>query len=141
MIFNPKESIDLHGFTATFIQYAHARICSILRKEGLALTAAEGQFATPSLSQAITPAEKKLILALEQYPNILEAAAGEYNPSLICNYSFHLAQLFNSFYDEHSISKAENEEKKQLRLMIIILAAQVLRNAMKLLGINLPEKM
>ena len=141
MIFNPKESIDLHGFTATFIQYAHARICSILRKEGLALTAAEGQFATPSLSQAITPAEKKLILALEQYPNILEAAAGENNPSLICNYSFHLAQLFNSFYDEHSISKAENEEKKQLRLMIIILAAQVLRNAMKLLGINLPEKM
>jgi arginyl-tRNA synthetase len=141
MIFDPKESIDLHGFTATFIQYAHARICSILRKEGLDTTAAEGQFPAPLFTQAITPAEKKLIIALEQYPNILEAAAEEYDPSQLCNYSFHLAQLFNSFYDEHSISKAENEEKKQLRLMIIILTAQVLRNAMKLLGISLPEKM
>jgi arginyl-tRNA synthetase len=141
MIFDPKESIDLHGFTATFIQYAHARICSILRKEGLAVTAAEGQFFGLNLTQPIAPAEKRLILALEQYPTILETAAEEYNPAQLCNYSFHVAQLFNSFYDEHSISKAENEEKKQLRLMTVILTAQVLRNAMKLLGISLPEKM
>jgi arginyl-tRNA synthetase len=141
MIFDPKESIDLHGFTATFIQYAHARICSILRKEGLSINASADQFSGFVLSQEITPAEKRLILSLEQYPSVLEDAATEYNPSLLCNYSFQLAQLFNSFYDEHSISKAENEEKKQLRLMIILLTAQVLRNAMKLLGISLPEKM
>ena len=89
----------------------------------------------------MAPAEKKLILALEQYQSTLEAAAEEYNPSLLCNYSFHLAQLFNSFYDVHSISKAENEEKKQLRLMIIIITARTLRHAMNLLGIRLPEKM
>lgn len=141
MIFNPKESIDLHGFTATFIQYAHARICSILRKEGLTLLPDNSTFASFALTQGITPAEKKLAVALEQYPAILENAATEYNPSLLCNYCFALAQQFNSFYDEHSISKAENEEKKQLRLMLIIMTAQTMRHAMKLLGIALPEKM
>jgi arginyl-tRNA synthetase len=141
MIFNPKESIDLHGFTATFIQYAHARICSILRKENVPLIPNNDAFTSFKLTQAITPAEKKLAVSLEQYPTILENAAVEYNPSLLCNYCFALAQQFNSFYDEHSISKAENEEKKQLRLMLVIMTAQTLRNAMHLLGINLPEKM
>jgi len=141
MIFNPQESIDLHGFTATFIQYAHARICSILRKEELPLLPSEKHFQSFQRKEALSPAEKSLILELEQYTSILENAAAEFNPSLLCNYSFHLAQSFNSFYDVHSISKAENEEKKQLRLMIIIMTAQVLRHAMHLLGIALPEKM
>jgi len=141
MIFDPKESIDLHGFTATFIQYAHARICSILRKEGCPVLPDSTRFQSFCLTQEIFPAEKKLALALEQYPDVLEDAGKEYNPSLLCNYSFQLAQLFNSFYDEHSIAKAENEEKKTLRLMLIVMTAQVLRHAMHLLGIRLPEKM
>ncbi len=141
MIFNPQESIDLHGFTATFIQYAHARICSILRKENLPLLPDNKHFQSFKLSLPISKAEKNLVLALEQYPFILEGAADEYNPSSLCNYSFLVAQLFNTFYDEHSIGKAENEEKKQLRLMMIVMTAMVLRNAMHLLGIRLPEKM
>ncbi len=141
MIFDPKESIDLHGFTATFIQYAHARICSILRKEGIPKMPEHELYPSFTLTQDITPVEKKLFVSLEQYPSILADAADEYNPSLLCNYSFQLAQQFNSFYDEHSIAKAENEEKKQLRLMLIIMTAQVLRHAMQLLGISLPEKM
>jgi arginyl-tRNA synthetase len=141
MIFNPQESIDLHGFTATFIQYAHARICSILRKENMPLMPDSTGFQAFQLTQEITPAEKKLAVTLEQYPTVLCDAANEYNPSLLCNYSFQLAQQFNSFYDEHSIARAENEEKKQLRLMLIIMTAQVLRHTMHLLGIRLPEKM
>lgn len=141
MIFDPKESIDLHGFTATFIQYAHARICSILRKENIPLLPESSTFASFELTQDITPAEKKLAVLLEQYPAILENAATEYNPSLLCNYCFALAQQFNSFWEEHSVSKAENEEKKQLRLMLIIMTAKTMRHAMKLLGIALPEKM
>jgi arginyl-tRNA synthetase len=141
MIFNPQESIDLHGYTATFIQYAHARICSILRKENVPLMPDCTRFQSFTQKTDLMPLEKKLIAALEQYANTLTDAAGEFNPSAICNYSFQLAQLFNTFYDEHSISKAENEEKKELRLMIIIMTASVLRHAMGLLGIKLPEKM
>ena len=141
MIFDPKESIDLHGFTATFIQYAHTRICSILRKEQMPLMPESNHFNSFKLTQDIAPLEKKLILHLEQYPSILEAAATEFNPSELCNYSFQLAQSFNTFYDVHSISKAENEEKKQLRLMTVVMTASVLRHAMRLLGIALPERM
>lgn len=141
MIFNPKESIDLHGFTATFIQYAHARICSILRREQVPLTPGPDLFSDFKTTLGFEPMEQKMIALLEQYPNQLAEAAAEYNPSALCNYSFAVAQLFNSFYDIHSISKAENTEKKQLRIMIVIMTASVLRHAMGLLGIRLPEKM
>jgi arginyl-tRNA synthetase len=141
MIFNPKESIDLHGFTATFIQYAHARICSILRKEKMPLLPDNMAFQSFTLTQGFESAERKMICLLEQYAGVLQDAATEYNPSAICNYAFSLAQLFNSFYDVHSISKAENDEKKQLRLMIVVMTASVLRHGMNLLGIRLPEKM
>lgn len=141
MIFDPKESIDLHGFTATFIQYAHARICSILRKENMALLPGASAFQSLAPGTDLTRLEKEMILSCEQYPSILADAADTYNPSLLCNYSFQLAQLFNSFYDVHSISKAESEDKKQLRLMIVIHTAAILRHAMGLLGIRLPEKM
>jgi arginyl-tRNA synthetase len=141
MIFDPKESIDLHGFTATFIQYAHARICSILRKEGLMVMPKAEQFEGFAARQGLSKAEKAILVALEQYPGVLEGAATEMSPSVVCNYSFQLAQLFNTFYDQHSISKAEDEEKKVLRLMMIIMTAQTLRHAMGMLGIELPEKM
>jgi arginyl-tRNA synthetase len=141
MIFDPKESIDLHGFTATFIQYAHARICSILRKEQLPKMPDASAFSTYKNTQELAKAEKDILLAIEQYPAVLEAAGNEKNPSLICNFAFQLAQKFNTFYDQHSIAKAENDEKKQLRLMLIIMTAKTLREAMHLLGIALPEKM
>jgi arginyl-tRNA synthetase len=141
MIFDPKESIDLHGYTATFVQYAHARICSILRKEGLGLLPDRTHFQSFTCGQPLTSGEVALLLQLEQYPSVLSAAAAEHNPSLLCNYAFTLAQVFNSFYDDHPITKAESSEKKNLRLMTIIFTAQVLRHSMHLLGIKLPEKM
>ncbi len=141
MIFDPKESIDLHGFTATFIQYAHARICSILRKENVPLVPDATKFQSFTQSAPLLPLETKIILALEEYPLILADAGAEFNPSSICNYAFQLAQMFNTFYDAHSISKAESEEKKQLRLMIIIMTASILRHSMHLMGIRMPEKM
>ncbi len=135
MIFDPKESIDLHGFTATFIQYAHARIRSILRKQNYASTPIS------DLSLPILSLEKSILLLLEQYPSVIAQAADEMNASLICNYAFKLAQAFNSFYDKHSIANAEHEEKKQLRLSIAANTAQVLKSSMALLGIGVPEKM
>jgi arginyl-tRNA synthetase len=141
MIFNPKESIDLHGFTATFIQYAHARICSILRKEQVALMPGNEWATGFEAHAALEPLEQRMIALMEQYPGILSEAAADFNPSVLCNYCFSLSQLFNTFYDVHSISKAEHEEKRKLRLLIIIMTAQILRSGMGLLGIELPEKM
>lgn len=141
MIFNPKESIDLHGFTATFVQYAHARICSILRKENVALHPEAGRFQAWKAQTDLLKLEKEMILMLEQYSGILADAAAEFNPSALCNYCFQLAQLFNTFYDVHSISKAESDEKKELRLMMIVHTAATLRHGMGLLGIRMPEKM
>lgn len=135
MIFDPKESIDLHGFTATFVQYAHARINSILRKvevpKGIAIPDDEPLF----------PLEKKLLLQLEQFPTALEQAARDYNPATICNYAFKLAQSFNSFFDQHSVIRAESDSKKLLRLHIAQMTKNILEKSLSLLGIQAPERM
>lgn len=141
MIFDPKESIDLHGFTATFIQYAHARICSILRREQCPIQPNSTRFQSLSLTQPLLDAERKLAKMLEQYPDVLAGAAREMAPSTLCTYTFTLAQEFNSFYDVCSIAHAESDEKKQLRLMLIIFTASIIRHSMHLLGIRVPERM
>jgi arginyl-tRNA synthetase len=134
MIFNPEESIDLHGFTGAFVQYTHARIKSILRKEA---PKAEKLTVTDPLLKL----EKDLLLLLEQFGNVVKQAADEHNPSVIAIYAFTVAQTYNAFYTKHSVMNAESEEKKQLRLQLCLLTATVIRNAMHLLGIRVPEKM
>jgi len=133
MVFNPQESIDFHGFTGPFIQYTHARIKSILRKS----PASENLI----IDAPLLKLEKNLMLELEQYPTAIEQACKEHNPAVIANYLFRLAQIFNSFYSEHSINNAETENKKQLRLCIAVMVANVLNSGMKLLGIQVPERM
>jgi len=141
MLFNAEESIDLHGYTATFIQYAHARIKSILRKEEEGVFKGQGTRGNGQGTGVLLPLEKKLIIDLEKYNAIIDQACIEMNPSLIANYAFSLAKNFNSFYTEHSISKAESDNKKELRLQIAQLTATALKNSMALLGIKLPERM
>jgi arginyl-tRNA synthetase len=135
MIFNPEESIDFHGFTGPFIQYTYARIQSILRKVGEA--AADGGLP----HQKLLPLERQLLIFLEKYSNAVSQAADELNPSVIANYVFHLAKTFNSFYAELSVANAENEEKKILRLHIAVMTATVIKSALQLLGIAVPERM
>jgi arginyl-tRNA synthetase len=146
MIFNPEESIDFHGFTGPFVQYTHARIRSILRKSA---TANEGP-ADPSYphpvdmassDQALLRLEKELIVMLEQFETIVAQAAFEHNPSVIAIYVFNLAKQFNTFYTEHSVLNAESAEKKQLRLKISEMTANVIKRGMALLGIKVPERM
>lgn len=134
MIFNPEESIDFHGFTGPFVQYTHARIKSILRKEKAA-----GSHS--SATTGLLKLEKELIVALEQYPVIIEQAVAEHNPSVLAIYAFNLAKSFNTFYTEHSVMNAESEEKKQLRLQLSAMTANVIASAMSLLGIKVPERM
>ncbi|HRD43665.1 MAG TPA: arginine--tRNA ligase [Ferruginibacter sp.] len=133
MVFNPEESIDFHGFTGPFIQYNYARIKSVLRKnEAPEPIITKGEFLR---------LEKELVVALEQFPAVLKAAAHEYNPSAIAVYAYQVAKTFSSFFAEHSIAQAETPEKKQLRLKLSMLTAHVLQNALHLLGIKVPERM
>ncbi|MGL6021813.1 MAG: arginine--tRNA ligase, partial [Chitinophagaceae bacterium] len=90
ILFNPEESIDLHGFTGPFIQYTYARIQSILRKNS--------QFHPFKINAALYPEEKELIKWLETYPETIQKSAQEYDPSLIAQYIYQTAKLYNSFY-------------------------------------------
>lgn len=133
MIFNPEESIDFHGHTGPFIQYTHARIKSILRKEK-----AQGNNIQDS---SLLKLEKELLIELENFSSVVEQACKEHDPSHIANYVYNLAKTFNSFYTEHSVMNAESPDKKQLRLLICEFTANLIASAMQLLGIKVPERM
>ena len=132
IVFNPEESIELQGFTGPFVQYTHARVKSILRKEQ-----PKGQ----SLSPDLFPLEKQIIVLLEQFNVVIEEAARELDPSKIAIYVFNLAKAYNSFYTEHSVTNAESEGKKELRLQLAQLTATSIKISMSLLGIRVPERM
>ena len=135
MVFNPEESIDFHGFTGPFVQYTYARIQSILRKANA--NEAKLEF----VEEDFFPLERQLLLLIEKYPSIVQESADEMDPSVIANYIFSVAKLFNSFYAEHSVTHAETENKKNLRLGLSLMTANVIRAALKLLGISVPERM
>ena len=137
MTFNPKESIDFNGNTGSFIQYTHARICSVLRK------AAEQGIALAELNKDIELKEKEvsLIQALAAFPAVVAQAGKEYSPSLIANYTYDLVKEYNQFYHDFSILKEENTDLKNMRLVLSANVAKVIKSAMSLLGIKVPEKM
>lgn len=133
MIFNPEESIDFHGSTGPFIQYTHARIKSILRK----VTAGQPLDDYGILEKQ----EKDLLLLTETYDQVIRQAAAGLDPSALANYLFQLAQNFNTFYAAYSIVNAETNDKKELRVRIASMVAVILESGMKMLGIQVPEKM
>ena len=141
MVFNPEDSIDFHGFTGPFVQYTYARIQSILRKIKLKCIEANRPLESLRTDAPLLPMERGLIIHLEQYGIALEEAAKELNPSIIANYVFQLAKLFNSFYTEHAIANADTAEKQNLRLKIATMTANVIGSSMKLLGIKVPNRM
>ena len=134
MLFNPAESIDMQGNTGPFIQYTHARIQSILRKAG------EESFAVPSLT-SINDIERSVIRLLTQFPEVIKTAGEEYSPAVIANYVYELAKEYNTFYHECPILSEEDVDVKQLRLAISKLTAQVIASGMKLLGVQVPDRM
>lgn len=137
MTFNPKESIDFNGNTGSFIQYTHARICSVLRK------AAEQGISLAELNKDIELKEKEvsLIQALAAFPAVVAQAGKEYSPSLIANYTYDLVKEYNQFYHDFSILKEENADLKNMRLVLSANVAKVIKSAMSLLGIKVPTKM
>lgn len=135
MLFNPQESIDLHGHTGPYIQYTHARIKSILRKA--AELDLKADFNVPTLE----PVEKELTIILNNFENKLEEAGKEMAPSVVANYVYELAKTYNTFYNELSILKETGENKLKFRIALCTATAATIKAGMKLLGVNVPERM
>ena len=135
MLFNPEESIDFNGNTGPFVQYTYARIQSVLRK-------AQGVQEFSSLEvQELSDKELALIQRLVDYPVAVRQAGDEFSPAVIANYAYALACDFNSFYHDHSILNEADEQKRALRLVLAQTVAKVIKSAMALLGIEVPNRM
>ena len=140
MLFNPEESIDFNGNTGPFIQYTYARIQSVLRKGS--------PTPNPSLigrgansPDTLNDKEVALIQRLTDYPATVKQAGDEFSPAVLCNYAYALAQEFNSFYHDYSILNEADEQKRNLRLLLSAEVAKVIKHAMALLGIEMPNRM
>ena len=138
MTFNPKESIDFNGNTGPFIQYTYARIQSILRK------AAEAGLTIPAVIPTgieLSTKEEGLIQMLADFTNVVKQAGSDYNPSILANYTYDLVKEYNQFYHDFSILREENEAVKVFRLALSQNVGKVVKLAMGLLGIEVPERM
>lgn len=135
MLFDPKESIDFNGNTGPFIQYTYARIQSIMRK-------AEGvDFHSKQIVSELLPKEVELVKRLNEFGEVVKQAGAELNPSLIASYAYDLGKQFNQFYHDHSILNEPDDTVRHQRLLLSYLTSEVLKNAVGLLGIEMPEKM
>ena len=137
MLFNPEESIDFNGNTGPFIQYTYARIQSVLRKAGEHI---DSRLSNPE-STTLSEKELALIQRLVDYPAAVRQAGDEFSPAVIANYAYALACDFNSFYHDHSILNEADAEKRALRLLLSQTVAKVIKSAMALLGIEVPNRM
>lgn len=138
MTFNPKESIDFNGNTGPFIQYAYARIQSVLRK------AAETGLAKPEKldrSISLTTKEEGLIQMIADFENVVRQAGTDYNPAAIANYAYDLVKEYNQFYHDYSILREQNAGLRDFRLMLSANIGKIISLAMGLLGIEVPERM
>lgn len=138
MTFNPKESIDFNGNTGPFIQYTHARIKSVLRKaadQGIDFTSLK------DTNLSVSEKESYLIQLLTEFPAVVRQSGEEFSPALIANYIYDLVKEYNQFYHDFTILKEENEALKQFRLVLSESTATIIKTGMKLLGIEVPERM
>ena len=135
MLFDPRESIDFNGNTGPFIQYTHARICSILRK------ASEAGYKPSVTGAALLPKEEGIVQILSGYPDKIREAGAAHSPALVANFAYDLAKEFNQYYHDTQILREEDAAIRDQRLCLISVIARTLRHAMNILGIALPERM
>ena len=134
MMFNPEESIDFNGHTGPFIQYAHARIQSLVRR------AEEAHFEKVEIEN-FTPSEHELLKLLAEYPATIQQAADELSPAVIANYTYELVKAFNSFYQKESIFNASSENQIGFRVQLSKFVGHVIKTSMRTLGIEVPNQM
>jgi arginyl-tRNA synthetase len=138
MLFNPKESVQFQGNTGPFIQYTHARIRSLLAK-GKAQDKYNAKLAKQYV--ALQPSEQAVVKQLAQYPSMVQNAANEHSPSIIAAYAYDLVKLYNALYQQLPILSDDNDAAIAFRLLLSESTASVVKNAMGLLGIQVPEQM
>ena len=147
MLFNPQESIDFNGNTGPFIQYTYARIRSILRKANENKSTDSGmevKSRNPEIlgtGMTLSPKEIELIQKMNEYPAAVEQAGKDYSPSGIANYAYELTKVFNQFYHDYSILNEPDAGKRHVRLALASNTAKIIKSAMGLLGIEVPERM
>ncbi|HOQ58785.1 MAG TPA: arginine--tRNA ligase [Bacteroidales bacterium] len=138
MTFNPKESIDFNGNTGPFIQYTYARIRSVLRKaEELGYRAQVQE----QLADCLADKELSLIKNLYEFPVVVKEAGNSYSPAVIANYVYELAKEYNQFYHDYSVLYETNSDLRDFRILLSDQTARVIRTALYLLGIEVPERM
>jgi arginyl-tRNA synthetase len=137
MMFNPHESIDFNGNTGPFIQYTHARIRSVMRKAASQGIDLKNEIPVTALNES----EKTILKIIYDFPQTVMQAAEAFSPAQIAGYAYNLAKEFNRFYHDYSILNEPDAEKRNFRLSLANFTAKVLKSAMALLGIELPERM
>jgi arginyl-tRNA synthetase len=134
ILFNPEESVDFAGNTGPFIQYTFARIQSILRK-------ADFDYEVGVASIALHPKEKELLKWMQIFPEVIQNAAQQHSPALIANYTYDLVKEFNSFYQSVPILPEQDVDLKKFRVQLSKKVGEIIQDAFRLLGINVPERM
>ena len=137
ILFDPKESIDLHGFTGPFVQYTYARTRSILRR-------AEGEWSvnlTNWSTYQTHPTEIELIKVLYNFEMTLEESCNEMNPAKLIDYSYEVAKTYNKFYNDCSILAAEKDEQKKFRIKLTEQTGNIIKKCFEIAGIEVPERM
>jgi arginyl-tRNA synthetase len=134
MLFDPKESIDLNGNTGPFIQYAFARIQSVLRN-------CENLPGNVGTEISINNIEIEIIQHILDYSHIIQKAGKEYSPALLANYIYELVKMYNSFYQTVSILKEEDESKRFFRILLSKKVGEIIESGMSLLGVKVPNRM
>jgi arginyl-tRNA synthetase len=137
ILFDPKESIDLHGFTGPFVQYTYARTRSILRR-------AEGEWSvnlTNWSTYQTHPTEIELIKVLYNFEKTLEESCNEMNPAKLIDYSYEVAKTYNKFYNDCSILAAEKDEQKNFRIKLTEQTGNIIKKCFEIAGIEVPERM
>jgi arginyl-tRNA synthetase len=139
IVFDPKKTISFEGNTGPYLQYTHARIHGILRKNQEPRT--KNQINLKSKISNLKSEELSVLRKVQKFPEIVEQTAQELLPNIIANYLFELSQIFNGFYQEVPVLSEPDENIKNFRLKLITATAQVIKNGLNLLGIEAPEEM
>jgi arginyl-tRNA synthetase len=139
MLFNPRESIDFNGNTGPFIQYTHARIQSVLRKAAEKNLRVKGKL--EEIPEETAPKEKELMKRIAAFPDVIIESGTGYSPAIIANYCYELAKEYNQFYHDYPILAEENHITRDFRILLSASTGKVIKQGMRLLGIEVPERM